>query len=110
MKISESVKNLLLSELTQPGLVTRKRNRFFLDIQVGNARQRRIIITAWAKANGLGNILSGDRFTGAPIFTALAVGRVDGGQPVFNDLEMVTKHSYNQASWTEKCDKLLAMH
>ena len=87
----------------------KKGNRIVLDIQVGNARQWKIVFTAWAKANGLGNILSDEKFTGVPVYPMIAAARVENGQPVFNDLEMVTKHSHNQASWTEKCDKLLAI-
>ena len=89
--------------------MNKKGNRILLDIQTGNSRKWKILVIAWAKANGLGNILSGDRFTGPPIFPALVAGRVDAGTPVFNDLELVTKFSHNTSAWTEKCDKLLAM-
>ena len=86
----------------------KKGNRIFLDIQVGNARQWTIVFTAWAKANGLGNILSEAKFTGAPIFPLIAAARVEIGQPVFNDLDVVSKYSHNIAMWTEKCDRLLS--
>ena len=62
----------------------KKGNNMFLDIRIGNARQWKIFVTAWAKANGLGNILSGDRFTGQPIIPALTAGRVDAGTQSLN--------------------------
>ena len=65
--------------------------------------------TAWTKANGLGNNLSAERFTGKTIFPAITAARVDGRHLVLIDLEMVTKYSHNQGTWAEKCGRLLAM-
>ena len=63
---------------------------------------------AWAKANSVGNILSDQKFTGAPVFSAIAAGRVEDGHPVFNDVDLVKKYPHNISAWIEKCGKFLS--